>query len=142
MVFVVTKICVFELSSRTVKITPLDFCDLGARAKRDRVWLVSDPSKASRVLYVAATPEAVARVVSSFLFGVKNNEHDSALKKHISCLVKVRIATALDEAPDVVMEWQVRRDIFTGTSFFVHEPTLQRKKVPPLFNLCTVTSLF
>ena len=88
------------------------------------------------------TPEAVARVVSSFLFGVKNNEHDSALKKHISCLVKVRIATALDEAPDVVLEWQERRDIFTGTSFFVHEPTLQREKVPPLFNLCTVTSLF
>ena len=138
------KICVFELSSRTVKITPLDFAlvilELVPRGTGSGLYL--HPSKASRVLHVAATPEAVSRVVSSFLFGVKNNEHDSALKKHISCLVKVRIATALDEAPDVVMEWQVRRDIFTRTSFFVHEPTLQRKKVPPLFNLCTVTSLF
>ena len=53
--------------------------------------------------------------------------HGSALKKHISCLVKVRIAAALDGAPDVVMEWQVRRDNVTGMSFFEHEPTLQDK---------------
>ena len=77
-----------------------------------------------------------------FCFGLMSDVHGNALKKHISCLVKVRIAAALDEAPDVVMEWQVRRDIFTGTSFFVHEPTLQRKMVLPLVNLCTVTSLF
>ena len=36
-----------------------------------------------------------------------SNVHGSALKKHISCLVKVRIAAALDGAADVVMEWQV-----------------------------------
>ena len=43
------------------------------------------PTKASRFLYVAATPEAVARVVSSFLFGVMSDVHGSSLKKHISC---------------------------------------------------------
>ena len=67
--------------------------------------------------------------------------HGSALKKHISCLVKVRITAPLDGAPDVVMEWQVRRDNFTGMSFFEHDPTLHRKRVPPLVNPCTKASL-
>ena len=56
--------------------------------------------------------------VSSFLFGVMSDVHGTALKKHISCLVKVRIAGALDGAPNVVKVWQVRRDNFTGMSFF------------------------
>ena len=99
------------------------------------------PTKANRFLHVVATPEAVARVVSSFLFGLMSDVHGSALKKHISCLVKIRIAEVLDGAPDVVKEWQVRRDNFTVMSFFDHELTLQRQRVPPLVNPCTEASL-
>ena len=62
------KICIFELSSRTDKITPLDFTlviwELVLRGIGSGLYL--HPTKASRFLYVAATPEAVARVVSSF----------------------------------------------------------------------------
>ena len=138
------KTCIFEFSSRIDKITLLDFAlvilKLVLRGTGSSLYL--HIIKASRFRYVAATPEAVTRVVSSFLFGFMSDVHGNALKKHISCLVKVRIAAALDEAPDVVLEWQVRRDIFTGTSFFVHEPILRRKKVRPLANPCTVTSLF
>ena len=53
----------------------LEFC-----AKRDRVWLVSASYKASRFLYVAATPDAVGRVVSSFLFGLMSDVHGSSLR--------------------------------------------------------------
>ena len=120
------KIFIFELSSRTDKITLLDFTPviLGLVLRGTGSGLYLHPTKASRFLHVAATPKAVARVVSSCLFGLMSDVHGSALKKHISCLVKVRIAAALDGAPDVVMEWQVRRDNFTGMSFFEHEPTL------------------
>ena len=37
--------------------------------------------------------------VSSCLFGVIGDVHGTALKKHISCLVKICIAGALDGAP-------------------------------------------
>ena len=102
------KFFIFELSSRTDKITPLDFMPviLGLVLRGTGSGLYLHTTKASRFLYVAATPEAVARVVSFFVFGLMSDVHGSALKKHISCLVKVRIAAALDAAPDVVMEWQ------------------------------------
>ena len=67
---------------------------------------------------VAATPESATRVVSSFLFGVISDGHGTALKKRISCLVKICIAEALDGALDVVKVWQVRRKYFIGMSFF------------------------
>ena len=57
-------------------------------------------------------------VVSSCLFGVMSDVHGTALKKHISCLVQICIAGALDAAPNVVKVWQVRRDNFTYMSFF------------------------
>ena len=97
------KICIFELSSRTNKITLLDFTAviLGLVLKETGSGLYLHPTKACRFLHVAATPEAVARVVSSFLFGFIN-----ALKKHISCLVKIHITDALDGAPNFVKVWQ------------------------------------
>ena len=101
------KIFIFELSfsSRTDKITPLDFTPvilgLVLRGTGSGLYRLL-PKRVDSVLR-----EAVARVVSSFLFGLMSNVHGSALKKHISCLVKVRIAAALDGAADVVMEWQV-----------------------------------
>ena len=117
-----------ELSSHTDKITPLDFTPviLGL-VLRDTVWLVSASDQSESILLIAATPEAVARVVSSFLFGWMSDVHGSALKKHISSLVKVRIATALYGAPDVVMEWQVRRNNFTRMSFVEHDNPSQEK---------------
>ena len=97
------KICIFELSSRTNKITPLDFTPviLGLVLKETGSGLYLHPTKTCRFLYVAAMPEAVARVVSSFLFRFIN-----ALKKHISCLVKIRITDALDGAPNFVKVWK------------------------------------
>ena len=142
----VDKICIFELSSRTNKITPLDLTPvflelvLGCQEGQGLACICILPERVDS-FDVAATPEAVAWVVSSFLFGVMSDEHGSALKKHISCLVKIRIAEALDGVLDVVKEWQVRRDNFTGMCFFEHEPTLQRQRVPPLVNPCTEASL-
>ena len=106
MEFVLTKFCIFEFSSRTDKITPLDLTPVILK-------LVLRGTRSGLCLH-AATPEAVASVVSSFLFGLMSDVHGSALKKHISCLVNVRIAAALDGAPDVVMEWQVRETTSLG----------------------------
>ena len=78
-------------------------------------------------------PQAVAKVVSSFPFGVISNEHDSALKIYISCLVKMRIKDALVGAPNFVKMWQVRRDTFTLLSFFEHDRILQRHRHLPAF---------
>ena len=77
-------------------------------------------------------PQAVAKVVSSFPFGVMSNEHDSALKIYISCLAKMRIKDALVGAPNYV-NWQVRRDNFTVLSFFEHDRILQRHRHLPAF---------
>eukprot|EP00450_Noctiluca_scintillans_P038759 CAMPEP_0194477338 /NCGR_PEP_ID=MMETSP0253-20130528/1102_1 /TAXON_ID=2966 /ORGANISM="Noctiluca scintillans" /LENGTH=985 /DNA_ID=CAMNT_0039316301 /DNA_START=74 /DNA_END=3031 /DNA_ORIENTATION=+ len=142
----VNKICVFELSSRTDKITPAELTPvilelvLGCQEGQGLACICILPKRVDS-FDVVATPESVARVVSSFPFGVMSNEHGSALKKHISCLVKMRMAEAADGAPDDVKEWQVRRDNFTGMSFFEHERTLQRRRVPPLVNPCTEASL-
>ena len=140
------KICIFKLSSRTDKITPLDLTPvilelvLGCQKGHGLACICILPKRVDSFM-LRQRPEAVARVVSSFLFGVMSNVHGSALKKHISCLVKIRIAEVLDGAPDVVKGWQVRRDNFTGMSFFEHELTLQRPRVPPLVNPCTEASL-
>ena len=76
------KIYILELSSRIDKITLLDFAlvilKLVLRGTGSGLYL--HPTKASRFLYVPATPEAVARVVSSFLFGLMCDVHGNALK--------------------------------------------------------------
>ena len=52
--------------------------------------------RGSATLHLAWLPKADPQQP----FGVTSNEHDSALKIHISCLAKMHIADAPDGAPD------------------------------------------
>ena len=100
------KICVFELSSRTDKITPLDLTPVILGLVLRGTGSASFESASSPL---CCTPEAVAKGVSSFLFGLKNNEHDSALKIHFSRLTIMCIAGAPDGAPVFVKMRQVHQ---------------------------------